>query len=167
MGLATVQGLGCATAYGGSAAATARGGANAASAAPERTVYFRIKGVRLTPDDPHARVHLRATLNGQTYEYPSTPGVMWTLVGPEMTQTTVPIHSTDNLFNVSFAMTTEIGGGFQGDDRALSTGQYRSTDVRTVIHLPYSEEYKLYRVTQDIKEAAVSAIVSYSLSDTP
>jgi hypothetical protein len=128
-------------------------------------VYLRIDGIKLLRSTaPHVFVHLRANINAAYYDYPSADGGMgWIEVDPQMKGERFAIPRSV-MYEVYFELQ------FRGRDRLTGAAETLGlTSPSGVLSdkLPFSEDYKLYFSGHGMKAPEPSAIVSYTITETP
>jgi hypothetical protein len=120
-------------------------------------VFMRIKRITLYPDDPDARVSLSAYVNGTEYIHPSVAGVKWMKVGPSMSEKIIELPKAER-YDVRFMLRVE-----SGDTLTPLSMIHVSQTVTPIKQPPFSEDYRLYIVKDNVREASVGAIVSYGV----
>jgi hypothetical protein len=136
-------------------------------AKPAPQVYLRIDGIKLLrPAGEHVRVHLRADVNSAYYDYPSPPGdagIGWIEVEPHMKAEHFPIAR-------AFMYELDVELQIRGRDRLIGKAETLALTTPSGAlsdKLPFSEDYKLYLTGHGMKAAEPSAIVSYTITETP
>lgn len=144
------------------------------STSGDRPVLLTIERVSLFPDDPSAQVKILAHVNGIVFEHPSVGGVEWMKVGPAMSEKVIalpPSKSYEIRFEAKIRGTTPlqglpvvlpqaaVQGNVTGHDKLLA-----SQTIRHIWDLPHEEEYRLYNVDGEIRDATPKATVKFRLS---
>jgi hypothetical protein len=119
-------------------------------------VFLKIQRVRLFPPDANAEIQVFAFVNGTQYRYPSVAGIEWLKVGPSMSPGSFEIPSS-NTYEVRFEAAV----------RDLPPERLVSQEILEISHLPYSKEYALYKTMMTTRDASVSAIVQFSIENSP
>lgn len=143
---------------------------NPAVSANSGRISLTIIGVRLFPDDPNADVQVVAVVNGTSYVYPSVDGVVWLKVGPDMARKIIDLPEAP-IYQIKFQMRIRGGAKLASNEEqnlhADRSERAESQLVNNITKLPFYEDYKLYEVNGDTRSAAVRAIVSYSITESP
>jgi hypothetical protein len=137
-------------------------------------VYLRIKGIKLFPEDPDAAVRVVAYVNDIPFNFPSLGGAKWMKVGPDMNEKWIELPKAST-YNIRFEMNRK--GATKEEIQKMSSNvalmiavqedrpiPYKGQSESFVKKWPITDEYKLYRVTDDTRDATVSAVVAYELS---
>lgn len=136
--------------------------------APGQTIFLRIIGVKLFPDDPNAEVQVLAIVNQTTYEHPSVGGVKWMKVGPDMSPKLIELPKA-LLYQIRFEMHIRGGSDLTSTkEKNLADKPFMRSGsqlIDNITKLPFSEEYKLYNIKDGIRDASVRASVSYSITE--
>jgi hypothetical protein len=146
-------------------------GAAPSSETGARPVYLRIEGVRLVrPAAPgaHPRIRVRAEINATHFDYPSQQGdagaQKWVEV--EVNSKMSPEHyaiTRSYYYEVYFE--AELRGGGAKLSGVSSTLNLTSKTISD--KLPFHAEYPLYATGHGLKAAEPTAVLTYSITDTP
>jgi hypothetical protein len=129
-------------------------------------VYLRIDALTPTRAGAPVRGHLRANINAAYYDFPMGPGdagTTWLEVGaPVKGQRHVIPRSSE--YEAFFELELRGGEGMSGTAETLNL---TSPGGRLSDKLPFHEEYKLYFTGHGMKAPEPSAILSYTITETP
>lgn len=163
----------------GSAARAAAATARPPSAAPapssaRRTladaggpVYLRINELRLVHPGSKVRGHLRANVNSAYYDYPSEPGDAGGPGSVELGESThgkfyeIPRSVS---YEIYFELLLPRAQKLSGTAETLNLTSASGTLSDKV---PYTEEYDLYMTGHGMKARDPTAVVSYTITETP
>jgi hypothetical protein len=129
-------------------------------------VYLRIDAIKPVQPGVHLRGHLRANVNSAYYDYPALSndaGPPWVEVGAPTHGYRIPITrsvSYEMFFELELAHGQEISG-------ASETLELTSRGGILSDKLPFSEDYKLFYKGHGMTAPEPTAIVSYTITDTP
>ena len=119
--------------------------------------FLTVKGIELFPESPDAEIQVVIFVNGTKYQYPSLAGVKWLKTGRTMSPGTFKVPN-DQIYEVRFEATL----------RNFEATYLASQRVVRISKLPYSNEYDLYKVNEEMTRSAyVSATVHYSIEKAP
>jgi len=123
----------------------------------EKRVLLSITRVELFDIDPQTPVQVIAYVNdAPPYQYPSeVSGVEWITVGEGMSGQSFPIPRAAE-YKIRFEL------NLKGSGRRLVNNE----PVRTST-LPFSGPYAVHAIADNVKTAAISAKIYFSLSDEP
>jgi hypothetical protein len=165
------------TVSGSPARAPAAGGSSSATPSPSsvrRTladaggpVYLRINELRLVHPGPKVRGHLRANVNSAYYDYPSEPGDAGGPGSVELGESThgkfyeIPRSVSYELY---FELLLPRGQKVSGTAETLNLTSASGTLSDKV---PYTEEYNLYMTGHGMRAREATAVVSFTITETP
>ncbi|MDR7267709.1 hypothetical protein J2X20_000338 [Pelomonas saccharophila] len=130
------------------------------------TVYLRINGITLYPDDPDAELQIISSVNRTEYIFPSVAGVKWMKVGPAMGKKIIPLPEADS-YEIWFKMNYKSGKVARAQDPiTIYKSKALATNARATASIPYSGKYKLYPVKSDTASPAVVAVVSFEITQS-
>ena len=119
--------------------------------------FLTIKGIELYPESLDAEIQVAIFVNGTEYQYPSVAGVKWLKIGRAMSPGTFKLPNS-KIYEVRF----------EANLRNYKTTYLSSQRVVLVSKLPYSDDYPLYGVNEQMtRSASVSATVDYSIEKAP
>jgi hypothetical protein len=122
-----------------------------------KQVFLKILPIRLFPSQPAAEVQISAFVNDTEYRHPEVGGVEWMKTGASMSAKYIELPTAER-YDVRFELRIR-----DGQTLAHQTQQSQSiTPIRT---LPFQEEYQLYPVKNKVRDAAVSAVIAYEVSE--
>jgi hypothetical protein len=106
-------------------------------------------------------VHVTININGNKFDYPSIAGARWLDVGPNMAHGLFRVPSSDN-YTVIISMEAI-------KDQTSKIIQFISqqTLVISKSQIPYSHNYKVFKLNDNTRAADVSAAISFTLSTSP
>jgi hypothetical protein len=129
-------------------------------------VYLRINELKLVHPAPHVRGHLRADVNAVYYDYPSEPadgGPGWVELGDSTHGKYFPIPRSVS-YEIFFELALPHGQVVSGAAETLNLTSSAGTLSDKV---PFTEEYKLYYTGHGMRAEEPTAIVSYTITETP
>lgn len=119
--------------------------------------FLTVRGIELYPESPDAEIQVVILVNGTKYQYPSVAGVKWLKIGSTMSPGTFKLPNSQ-IYEVRF----------EANLRKYEATYVASQRVVRVSKLPYSDEYELYKVNEEMtRSASVSATVRYSIEKVP
>jgi len=129
-------------------------------------VYLRINELKLVHPAPHVRGHLKANVNAVYYDYPSEPGDAgpgWVELG-DSTHGKFFVIPRSVSYEVYFELALPHGQVVSG---AAETLNLTSSSGTLSDKVPFTEEYPLYYTGHGMRAAEPTAIVSYTITETP
>ncbi len=129
-------------------------------------VYLRINEIRLVHPGPRVRGHLRANINAAYYDFPSDPvdgGPSWIEVGDSTHGKYFPIPRSVS-YEVYFELDLPRGETVTGAAETLNLTSAAGTLSDKV---PFTEEYALFLTGHGMKASEPTAVVSYTITETP
>jgi hypothetical protein len=129
-------------------------------------VYLRINEIRLVHPGPRVRGHLRSNINAAYYDFPSDPvdgGPSWIEVGDSTHGKYFPIPRSVS-YEVYFELDLPRGETVTG---AAETLNLTSTAGTLSDKVPFTEEYGLFLTGHGMKASEPTAVVSYTITETP
>ena len=126
-----------------------RSGNDSKEARPKR-VILKIRGVDDTPLGLESMVRVTAVVNGATFIYPSIAGVDWLDAGATMSSQTFDLVPAES-YNVRFELFTT--------NKAMLplTERFVSQETAIVLTLPFTSDYRVYRVRKEGEVVARAA----------
>ncbi len=121
------------------------------------SAFLTISSVKLFPANPNAEVQIIAYVNGSKFQYPSIAGITWLKVGPGMSPQIIEIPTAER-YETRFELNLKLPDGIK---------RLVSQTVLPISELPFTADYKLHPVAGETREAAVGAVVSFSLAPNP
>jgi hypothetical protein len=130
-------------------------------------VYLRINELRLVHPAPKVRGHLRANVNSAYYDYPSEPGDAGGPGSVELGESThgkfyeIPRSvSYEIYFELLLPRGQKVSGTAETVNLTSATGTLSDK-------VPYTEEYNLYMTGHGMRAREPTAVVSYTITETP
>jgi hypothetical protein len=123
--------------------------------------------LRLVHPGPKVRGHLRANVNSAYYDYPSEPGDAGGLGSVEVGESThgkfyeIPRSVS---YEIYFELLLARGQKVSGTAETLNLTSASGTLSDKV---PYTEEYNLYMAGHGMRAREPTAVVSYTITETP
>jgi hypothetical protein len=129
-------------------------------------VYLRLNELKLVHPAPHVRGHLRVDVNSTYYDYPSEPddaGPGWVELGDSTHGKHFAIPRSVS-YEVFFELSLPHGQVVSG---AAETLNLTSSSGTLSDKVPFTEEYPLYYTGHGMRASEPTAIVSYTITETP
>lgn len=129
-------------------------------------VYLRLNELKLVHPAPHVRGHLRVDVNATYYDYPSEPsdaGPGWVELGDSTHGKYFAIPRSVS-YEIFFELALPHGQVLSG---AAETLNLTSASGTLSDKVPFTEEYPLYYTGHGMRAAEPTAIVSYTITETP
>ncbi len=129
-------------------------------------VYLRLNELKLVHPAMHVRGHLRVDVNGTYYDYPSEPedaGPAWVELGDSTHGKYFAIPRSVS-YEIFFELALPHGQVVSG---AAETLNLTSPSGTLSANVPFTEEYPLYYTGHGMRAQEPTAIVSYTITETP
>jgi len=114
-------------------------------------VHLKIEGITVFPSEEPTFIQVDAIVNDTNFRYPHVSGIQWLEVGPTMSKGVFELPASES-YNIYFKARTKDGA------------EFGSQELITITKLPYKNEYRLYKMSQQTRSASISLVISFSVN---